>query len=72
MPAYEVRRRRFGGRKLVSRPHGMRELIWAPSACEALQMAAAHEKSLEIQVGRLVSFGLLEHERSLGVPKPVR
>ena len=72
MPAYEVRRRRFGGRKLVSRPHGLRELVWAPSAGEAVELATAHEASLEIQVGRLVAFGLLEHERALGVPKPVR
>jgi hypothetical protein len=72
MPAYEVRRRRFGGRKLVARPHGLRELVWAPSAAEALKMAAEHERSLEIQVGRLVAFGLCEHERALGTPKPVR
>lgn len=63
MPAYEVHRRRRQGCRLVQRPHGLRELVWAPSAGEALQMAAAHEASLEIQVGRLVSYGLFEHER---------
>ncbi len=63
MPAYEVHRRRQKGRKLIERPGGMRELVWAPSADEALQMAAEHEASVEIQVGRLVSFGLLEHVR---------
>ena len=30
MPAYEVKRRRLMGRKMVERPHGVRELVWAP------------------------------------------
>ena len=66
MPAYEVKRRRLMGRKMVERPHGVRELVWAPSAGEALQLAAAHEVSVEIDVGRLVSYGLLEHEQGPG------
>jgi hypothetical protein len=66
MPAYEVHRRRQWGRKLVERPGGMRELVWAPSADEAWHMAAAHEASVEIQVARLVSYGLVEHEQSSG------
>jgi hypothetical protein len=66
MPAYEVHRRRQKGRKLVERPGGMRELVWAPSAGEALQAAAEHEASVEIHVARLVSFGLVEHEQGSG------
>lgn len=71
MPAYEIRRRRQRGRKLVGRPHGMRELVWAPSAEEALDLAAEHEASVEIQVGRLVWYGLLEHERAKDVMRRV-
>jgi hypothetical protein len=64
MPAYEVHRRRAAGRRFATRPNGLRELVWAPSAGEALQLAAQHEASAEIRVGRLVAFGLLEHERA--------
>ena len=72
MPAYEVRRRRFGGRKLVSRPHGTRELVWAPT-----QVKHCNWRPLTRDRSKSKSAGLSPSDswntsRALGVPKPVR
>jgi hypothetical protein len=63
MPAYEVHRRANTPRAhLAKRPRGQREIAFAASHDEAVALAQSRERSAEVQVVRLPSFGLVENE----------
>ena len=60
MPAYEVKHplhRKHSGTKLTQR----QQVVFAPTAGEAEQLAAQIDPSRDVVVNRLVGFGAVEH-----------